>query len=1144
MEQTVNPSKPAGTPDLQECAGPSRTGPNATSLGRSEASAAVALTPLTGRDPELGLLYARWEQAQEGMGQVVLVVGEPGLGKSRLVQAIAQLVRAPANGASPAGTGTPEDFLASRDLAVIEWRCSERFQNLELYPASDYLERFLRFDRDLSPSGRFDRLARHLEACGLGQFVAIFAKLLFLAPDERYSAPDFTPAREREETFRALRWWLRACSGKRPILFVIEDLHWIDASNLEFLTEFVGEGLQDRILTVLTCRPGFKTPWPALAHQTTLALNRLTRRQVAEWLRADAGGALPDLLVEQIYDRTGGVPLLVEEFTRMVRESTAFEAGGERFAAGAAVGAREMPATLQDLLMVRLGRLSSHPEVAQLAATLGREFDYELLAAVVTVDEPTLRAELAALVSAGILHVKGQPPQSTYSFKHALLEEALRGSVDEPKRRQFHRRVAEAMEARLTSAVETQPDLLAHHFTEAGVIDKAVGYCLKAGLRSRDRFAQAEAISHFTQGLKLLELLEPSSERDLRELELLGPLGTAYIASRGYGAPEVGAVFSRARELCERVGQTPQLFAMMWGNFAFHIVRGDLRTCAELADEAVAFGERRNDPGMLMEALFLQGVTRLYRGDFAGAREVCARAIAGYDDRERTAFWAAHLGEDAGVTHRCYLALALWHLGFPDQALRLNREMLELARVINHPFSLEYALHHTGWLCQHCRLGVQAQAAGDEQLQLATEQGFDFWHASGTLYVAAGMLLQGHREQGLALLQKGLEAYRATGAGLALPYYLSLLMEVCTQTGRFAEARVALTEALTLVEKNEERFQEAEIYRLKGELLLAESGDQTAAEECFRYAVETARRQQARAWELRATTSLARLWQTQGRREEAFRALSSVHGAFSEGFTTPDLADAAALLERLGNERMRADFDAALKYVRDCIPAPMEGVVSVDWRYLPAATLGGDTLGYHWVDDEHLALYLIDVTGHGLDSALLSVTVTNVIRAGALPGADMRQPAQVLAKLNEAFQGRQHGQKFFTIWYGVYQPASRTLTWAGGGHPPSILLIFGEPHPRVLPSTGPMMGVLRGVESPARSCPVPAGARLLIFSDGVFEIFREGRAVWNLKAYIAYLATLHEGEGSILDELVRHVHHLRGSSRLEDDFSVIEVRFR
>jgi predicted ATPase len=441
---------------------------------------------------------------------------------------------------------------------------------------------------------------------------------------------------------------------------------------------------------------------------------------------------------------------------------------------------------------------------------------------------------------------------------------------------------------------------------------------------------------------------------------------------------------------------------MMWGNFAFHLVRGHLRICAELGDEAVAFGKRLNDPGILMEALFLKGLTRLYRGNFGGARDCCERALTDFDDRARTAFWAKFVGEDAGVTHRCYLASALWHLGFPDQALKLNAAMLDLARTINHPFSLGYALHHTGWLYQHCRLGMRTREAGDEQIRIAAEQGFRFWHASGTLYAASGLLLQGRLEQGLRLLENGLEAYRATAAELALPYYLSILAEGYTQAGRFAEAHAALNEALTLVENNDERFQEAELHRLGGELLLAESGDQTAAEKCFLRAVETSRRQQSKAWELRATTSLARLWQKQGRREEAFTALSTIYGVFTEGFTTPDLVDAANLLESLSDQRMRAEFAAGIKYVRDCIPPPMDGLVSVDWRYLPASTLGGDTIGYHWVDENHLALYLVDVTGHGLDAALLAVTVSNVIRSGSLPGADMKQPDQVLAKLNDA----------------------------------------------------------------------------------------------------------------------------------------------
>lgn len=1114
--------------------------------GGFEPPAPAALTPLIGRDAELSLLKDRWEQTEEGRGQVVLVVGEAGLGKSRLVHAITQIVHEDTSISSRAAAADSSNAsLVQLDSSVIEWRCSQHCQNSELYPVSDFMGRLLGFASDQSPTARFDRLARHLEDYDLGQCIALFAKLLFLPPDERYLASNLTPAREREETFRVLRWWLTTYSAKRPILFVVEDLHWSDASTLEFLGQFIGECQHHRILTVLTFRPEFKVPWPAAAHQTILALNRLTRRQVNEWMRRDSGEAVPvpQSLVAQIYQRTGGVPLLVEEFTKMVRESALFEAATGPPIPDQAAPAGEIPATLQDLVMARLDHMASNRDVALLAAALGRQFDYELLAAIAAVDEPTLRSELEKLVSADILYIKGQPPQSAYLFKHALLEEALYTAIDEPKRREFHQRIAENLETRFAKSVETQPELLAEHFTKAGFIHKAIGYCLQAGLRSRDRFANVEAVSHLHQGLKLLETLDASPERDARELQLLAPLGTAYIAWRGYAAPEVGPIFRRAHALCERVGPTPQLFAIMWGNFAYHIVRGDFQICTDLAEEAVAFGERLNDPGILMEALFLRGVTGLYRGDFSGARDACARGVAEYDDRERTAFWAKTVGENAGVTHRCYLALALWHLGFPDQALQLNRETLELARSINHPFSLEYALHHTGWLRQHCRLGVQAQLSGEEQMQIATEQGFLFWHASGTLYTAGGLLLQGRMERGLRLLEKGLESYRATGAELALPYYLSMLADACTQMGRFAEAWAALNEATTLVETNDERFQEAELYRLKGELLLAESDDRPGADACFRRAIETADRYQSKAWKLRATTSRARLWQRQGRRDEAFTALSTVYGTFTEGFTTPDLIDAAALLESLVNERMRADFAAGLKYVRDCIPPPMDGLVSVDWRYVPASTLGGDTIGYHWVDQDHLAFYLIDVTGHGLDSALLSVTVTNVIRAGALSGANMKRPDQVLAQLNEAFRGQQHGNKYFTIWYGVYRSATRTLTWAGGGHPPSIVLVADEPDPLVLSSEGPMMGVLRGVEFPTQSCYIPVDARLLIFSDGVFEIFREKRELWNLADCMAYLAVLGKQEGNLMDKLLKHVQRLRGSPHLDDDFSIIEAHF-
>jgi serine/threonine protein kinase/tetratricopeptide (TPR) repeat protein len=868
-----------------------------------EAAGPAGLTPLTGRDHEISLLQDRWEQAQEGMGQVVLLIGEPGLGKSRLVYALKQhvLERTGEAAAASVGRRSTDGGEATADSPVVEWRCSPHFQNTGLYPAGEFFERFLGFRRDEAPAARFDRLVRHLGEYDLARpdVVPLFASLLSLPADDRFPPLDLPPVRQREETFRALGDWVRAHSARRPVLFILEDLHWVDASTLEFLGRFLGEGLHDRILTVLTFRPEFQTPWPALAHQTSLALTRLTRRQVGELMRKKTGGPLPEALVEQVYDRAGGVPLFVEEFTKMVQELGAPDPAGEGSTPAHSVLARAIPATLQDLVMARLDRLEGDREVAQVAATLGREFSYELLAAVVPMGEPALQAELAKLVQAEILYPRGRPPRCTYLFKHALLEDALYNALVTGKRQQFHRRVAEALERRFPQTAETQPELLAHHCTEAGLTDQAVGYWLRAGLRARERSADVEAIGHLTKGLDLLDTLDGSPGRDAQQLQLLNPLGTAYLSTRGYAAPEVGPVFRRAREVCARIGQPPQLFAVIWGTFAWHVVRGDFRLCTDLAAEARDLADRLHDPGVLMQALFLQGLTLLYRGDFAGARDHCGRAIADYDDRERTKFWATHTGEDAGVTHRCYLALAWWHLGFPDRALQVNREALELARAIGHPFSLEYALHHTGWLHQYCRLGAQAQAAGDEAIRIATKQGFRFWHASGTLYQAAGLLLQGRRGEGLPLLRKGLDAYRATGAGLALPYYLSILGDAYTQAGQFEDARRTLDEGLALAEKNDDRSQEAELHRLQGELLLAESSDPVAAEGCFRQAIRVARRQQSRAWELRATTSLARLRQRHGRRDEARSALAAVHGTYTEGFTTPDVVDATALLEAL-----------------------------------------------------------------------------------------------------------------------------------------------------------------------------------------------------------------------------------------------------
>jgi predicted ATPase len=694
--------------------------------------------------------------------------------------------------------------------------------------------------------------------------------------------------------------WLHTRASRKPILFIVEDLHWVDASTLEFLGQFLAENQHDSILTLLTFRPEFKPPWPAAAHQTSLALNRLTRRQAVEMMRKMAGDMLPETVIEQVYDRAGGVPLFVEEFTKMVQESGAADQAGQGDAGAKAWARREIPATLQDLLMARLDRIEGDRDVAQVAATLGREFSHELLAAVVNVDEPTLQAELAKLVQAEILYTKGRAPSCSYTFKHALVEDALYNALVKNKRQQFHGRIAEVLEARFPLTVKSQPELLAHHFTEAGLTETAVGYWLKAGLRSRERSAEVEAIGHLTRGLTLLGAVDESPARDARELELSIALGTAYITSRGYAAPEIGPVFRRARALCERLGQSPQLVAIVVGIWEWHFVRGEFPLCRELVAEAMEFARRLDDPGAMMEALYVAGQTMLYGADFTAARNHFATALANFDDPDHIKFWAAQTSHYAGVNIRCNLAVAQWHLGDPDQALKTNEEVRGLAREIGHPFSLAYTLHHTGWLYTYCRLGAEVQKFAEEEIAISAEQGFALWHATGTFFRGAGMLLQGRREESLPLILKGLNAFRSTGAELLLPFQLGILGDAYIQASRFEEARAALDEALALAEKNGDRIHEAELHRLTGELLLAESPDQTtAAEARFTQAIESARRQRSKAFELRATMSLVRLLQRQGRRDEARQMLAAIHSTFTEGLTTPDLMESSALLDAL-----------------------------------------------------------------------------------------------------------------------------------------------------------------------------------------------------------------------------------------------------
>ena len=860
-----------------------------TRVSRSPVDIAAprGLTPLTGRSHELLLLQERWDQARQGMGQVVLITGEAGLGKSRLVYEIKRHI--------------VEGDTDADDAAIVEWRCSPHFENTGLHPAIDFYERLLNFSADDTPAERHQRLLSHLEEYGLArpELVPLFASLLSVPHTETFPALGLSPVRAREETLRAIGEWLHAYASRRPILLVVEDLQWADASTLEFLGEFVGEGLHDCMLSLFTFRSEFRPPWPAGDHQTTLALTRLTRRQVEEMIRdVVADQTVAAALTTRLHDRTGGVPLFVEEFAKVLQPAVAGDSAGATARAVLALG--EIPATLQDLLMARLDRIDGDRAVVQLAATLGREFRYEMIAAVAAMDDVTLQEELQKLVQAEILYQKGRPPGAHYTFKHALLENAAYNSMLKPKRREFHQRIAETLVTRFQTA-ETHPELVALHFTEAGLTRKGADYWLSAGVKARQRSAEHEAINHLTKGLSLLDGLEASPDRDQQILHYLGALAPAYIAIRGYAAPEVGPILSRARALCEQLGEPVQLFAIMLGTWEWRLVRGDIRLAEQLASEGMALAEWMNDPGVFMEALFMPGVTLFCRGEFARSRAHHEQALAAYDDRERTREWSVHTGHNAGVTHRCYLAQILWYLGYPDQAIKMDDETRALAATIAHPFSLAHAVDHTALLYLHLGRGTDALVAAEEEIRIATDQGFPLWHSLGLLHKGGALTLQGKAEEGLSLLLKGFADFRATGSGLRVPYYHGLFCEAYLQLGRFPEARAAVDEGLRIAEQNDDRFQEAELHRLKGELMLCGSRDEVAAEACFQSALGVARYQQSKSWELRATVSLAKLWIGQGRESDAGHALSTVYSSFTEGWTTPDLLEARALLDRLGH---------------------------------------------------------------------------------------------------------------------------------------------------------------------------------------------------------------------------------------------------
>jgi DNA-binding SARP family transcriptional activator/predicted ATPase len=840
-------------------------------------------TPLIGREEELDLLLRRWRQAAKGDGRVVLLSGEPGIGKSRLTVELQERLQ-----------GEPHTHLPHF--------CSPHHQDSALFPIITQLQQAAGFRRGDTDEQRLDKLTAMLARAtdDLSEAAPLIANLLSVPTGDRYPPLDLTPQKRKEKTLRALLAQLEGMAADEPVLVVFEDVHWIDPTSMELLELIVDRVPTLPVLLVVTFRPEFAPLWIGRPSVTLMTLNRLSAAQRAEMIAALAGGkAFPPEIADQIVDRTDGVPLFIEELTKTVVESGLLIETGDCYALTGPAIPLSIPSTLQGSLLARLDRLPATREVAQIGAALGRSFSHELISAVAQMPQQQVDAALAQLVSAELIFRRGAAPDAEYTFKHALVQEAAHGTLLRSQRQQLHHRISEVLEGQFAEIVETQPDLLARHCAEAGLVDKAVRYRLKAGQQAIARGAVTEAVVQLQKGLELLSTQPNDAERGRQELPLQVALGVALAASKGYAAPETGRAYARAHALCAQLGDATTLKFVLSGQSAFHTTGGDYIVARECAESLLRLSEKHDDSGAMLLGHLTMGLSLHFLGEFASSRHHLERVLAIYaPETHRLPPGATTV--DVKVSALSFLAHNLFLLGHQDQARSRAEQAVLWGRALRHSHSLAFALSYAARL--HL-FRCDEKAAFDELEEataIAIQQGFPIWLAVCTMVRGHVLATRGDVAKGLALARKGHADMKATGASIAESWGLSLVAKCFERARQPDKAMDLLTKALDIADRRNERFIEAELHRQKGEWLLAYRRSETAeAECCFERALAVAQKQNARTYQLRAATSLARLWLAQGKRAEARHLLAPIYNWFTEGFDTPVLREARVTLEEL-----------------------------------------------------------------------------------------------------------------------------------------------------------------------------------------------------------------------------------------------------
>jgi predicted ATPase len=851
---------------------------------RFEALHGTALAPIIGREHEIGLLLERFELAKEGEGQVVLLSGEPGIGKSRMISAL-------------------RDRLGAEPYTPLSHFCSPFHINSAFYPVIKLFEHAALFDLGDLPDQKLDKLEALLAQTveNVRAVAPVIAALLSIPTGQRYPPLNLTPDAQKQRTLDVIVEQLVGLASQKPVLAVYEDVHWVDPSTLELLELAVERVQHLRVLAIITFRPEFVPTWTGRAHVSFLTLGRLARRQGASLIDTLTGGkSLPKKVLDQIVAKTDGIPLFIEELTKTLLESGILSEASDHYALSGPLPAMAIPTTLHDSLLARLDRLGPAKETAQLGAALGREFSYELLSAVSGLGEGELRDAIAQLTGAQLIFGRGKPPDAAYRFKHVLVQDAAYASLLKGRRQQLHSKIAQVLKEHFPERAAAEPELLAHHYTEAGETDQAIDQWLKAGQRAAERSANLEAIAHLRRGLELLEYLPDTDERARRELALQVALGMPLIAVEGYSGEQTGAAYDRARALCERVGSAQQLLPILYGQIVFRMGRWPQRAVHQLAEEFLRLAEEQGEEGPALAARRMLGITLVLRGDPSASRSCMEQTLALYDPAKHKAVTFQY-GADPRSSGLAWLALDLWLLGYPMQAERAGREAIALAKEIGHALGVAHALRIGG-----CYLDVVRgdPSGARENARTLTEysdrQRLKYFLGEAKLIFAWTSVEQASTQSAVAQMREAYADHEVTGHRFSGSFHLALLADADGRVGRSAMGLGVLDEALALAEEMDERWWEAELHRLKGRLLLSLTGDNAAAAEaCYERAINVARDQGARSLELRSSTSLARLWHMQGKVKAARELLAPIYAWFTEGFDTPDLKEAKALLDQL-----------------------------------------------------------------------------------------------------------------------------------------------------------------------------------------------------------------------------------------------------